>query len=89
MDAPGEHLLEELGERIDQKRVHMFGRLPHDQLQKLYRRSDLHIYLSSIRTELEPAGIDGVWNSCSCRGESNDERTDQTRSEWCALVGSA
>ena len=50
--APGdgrtwrEHLLEELGERIDQKRVHMFGRLPHDQLQKLYRRSDLHVYLS-------------------------------------------
>ena len=37
-------LLEELGERIDQ-RVHLFGRIPHDQL-KLYRRSDLHVYLS-------------------------------------------
>ena len=50
--APGdgrswrEHLLEELGERIDRKRVHLFGRMPHDQLQKLYRRSDLHVYLS-------------------------------------------
>ena len=39
-------LLEELGEEIDRKRVHMFGRMPHDQLQKLYRRSDLHVYLS-------------------------------------------
>ena len=33
-------MLEELGERIDHKRVHLFGRMPHDQLQKLYRRSD-------------------------------------------------
>ena len=41
-----EHLLEELGEQIDRKRVHLFGRMPHDQLQKLYRRSDLHVYLS-------------------------------------------
>ncbi len=39
-------LLEELGDRIDRKRVHLFGRVPHDQLQKLYRRSDLHVYLS-------------------------------------------
>ena len=39
-------LLEELGERIDRRRVHLFGRMPHDQLQKLYRRSDLHVYLS-------------------------------------------
>ena len=39
-------MLEELGERIDHKRVHLFGRMPHDQLQKLYRRSDLHVYLS-------------------------------------------
>ena len=41
-----DHLLEELGDRIDRKRVHLFGRMPHDQLQKLYRRSDLHVYLS-------------------------------------------
>jgi len=39
-------MLEELGERIDTNRVHLFGRIPHDQLQKLYRRSDLHVYLS-------------------------------------------
>ena len=50
--APGDgrswrdHLLEELGDRIDLERVHLFGRMPHDQLQKLYRRSDLHVYLS-------------------------------------------
>ena len=50
--APGdgrswkELLLEEVGEKIDRKRVHLFGRMPHDQLQKLYRRSDLHVYLS-------------------------------------------
>ena len=39
-------MLEELGERIDRRRIHLFGRMPHDQLQKLYRRSDLHVYLS-------------------------------------------
>lgn len=39
-------MLEELGEGIDRKRVHLLGRMPHDQLQKLYRRSDLHVYLS-------------------------------------------
>lgn len=39
-------MLDELGDRIDRKRVHLFGRMPHDQLQKLYRRSDLHVYLS-------------------------------------------
>ena len=50
--APGDgrswrdHLLEELGDQIDRQRVHLFGRMPHDQLQKLYRRSDLHVYLS-------------------------------------------
>lgn len=51
-NAPGDgrswrdHLLDELGESIDRKRVHLFGRMPHEQLQKLYRRSDLHVYLS-------------------------------------------
>ena len=35
-----------VSERIDRKRVHLFGRIPHDQLQKLYRRSNLHVYLS-------------------------------------------
>ena len=39
-------LLEELGNKIDRNRVHILGRMPHDQLQKLYRRSDLHVYLS-------------------------------------------
>ena len=51
-NAPGDGrnwrqiLLEELGDGIDRKRVHLFGRMPHEQLQKLYRRSDLHVYLS-------------------------------------------
>ena len=50
--APGDgrswrdHLAAELGARIERQRVHLFGRMPHDQLQKLYRRSDLHVYLS-------------------------------------------
>ena len=39
-------LLEELGSRIDRSRLHLFGRIPHEQLQKLYRRSNLHVYLS-------------------------------------------
>ena len=41
-----ELMLEEVGDQIDQARVHLFDRMPHDQLQKLYRRSDLHVYLS-------------------------------------------
>lgn len=39
-------LLDELGDRIDRKRLHLFGRIPHEELQKLYRRSTLHVYLS-------------------------------------------
>ena len=41
-----EVLLGELGDRIDRRRLHLFGRIPHEQLQKLYRRSTLHVYLS-------------------------------------------
>lgn len=39
-------ILEELEGELDMKRVHMYGRVPHDQLQKLYLRSNLHVYLS-------------------------------------------
>ena len=39
-------MLEELSEQLDLKRVHIFGRMPHEELQKLYRRSNLHVYLS-------------------------------------------
>jgi len=39
-------LLDELGDRIDRQRLHLFGRIPHSELQKLYRRSTLHVYLS-------------------------------------------
>lgn len=52
-DAPGDGktwkqtLLEEVGERLDHKRIHWFGHLQHEELIKLYRRSDLHAYLSS------------------------------------------
>ena len=51
-NAPGdgrswrEVLLKELEGRIDHQRLHIFGRIPHEQLQKLYRRSTLHVYLS-------------------------------------------
>ena len=39
-------LMEQLGNRIDRQRIHLFGRIPHEELQKLYRRSTLHVYLS-------------------------------------------
>ena len=39
-------MLEEVGNQIDRNRLHLFGRIPHEQLQKLYRRSNLHVYLS-------------------------------------------
>ena len=38
-------LLEELGERIDRKRVHLFGRMPHDQLQSSIEEA-IFMYLS-------------------------------------------
>ena len=40
-------LLQELEGQIDLTRIHFFPRIPHDQLVKLYLRSDLHVYLSS------------------------------------------
>ena len=40
-------LLNELKGQFDPQRVHLFGRMPHDQLVKLYRRSNLHVYLSN------------------------------------------
>lgn len=39
-------LLNELGDQLDHSRIHWFGRMPHDELIKLYRRSNLHLYLS-------------------------------------------
>ena len=51
--APGEGktwkqvMLEELQENLDLSRVHFLGRIPHQELIKLYRRSDLHLYLSN------------------------------------------
>ncbi|MCP9809129.1 glycosyltransferase [Cyanobium sp. HWJ4-Hawea] len=39
-------LLEELDQQLDHTRIHWFGRMPHEELIKLYRRSDLHVYLS-------------------------------------------
>jgi glycosyltransferase involved in cell wall biosynthesis len=40
-------LLEELEDKLDMDRIHFFGRIPHQELIKLYRRSDLHVYLSN------------------------------------------
>ena len=37
---------EEWENQIDWKRVHILGRLPYGELLKIYRRSDLHLYLS-------------------------------------------
>ena len=51
--APGEGgswkevLLKELEGKLDLNRIHFFGRVAHEELIKLYRRSDLHIYLSA------------------------------------------
>lgn len=41
-----EVLLTELEGQLDMGRVHLFGRIEHKELQKLYRRSNLHVYLS-------------------------------------------
>jgi glycosyltransferase involved in cell wall biosynthesis len=42
-----EVLLKELEGRLDMSRIHFLGRIPHPELIKLYRRSDLHVYLSN------------------------------------------
>jgi glycosyltransferase involved in cell wall biosynthesis len=39
-------LLQELEGQLDRSRLHLFGRMPHQELIKLYCRSDLHVYLS-------------------------------------------
>jgi glycosyltransferase involved in cell wall biosynthesis len=39
-------MLEEVGHKLDMDRVHILERIPHEQLLKLYRRSNLHVYLS-------------------------------------------
>lgn len=41
-----QHLLAELGHRIDQRRLHVLGTLPHDQLLNLLRLSWVHVYAS-------------------------------------------
>jgi glycosyltransferase involved in cell wall biosynthesis len=41
-----EVMMDELGDRLDPKRIHFVGRLPHQELIKIYRRSDAHVYLS-------------------------------------------
>ena len=52
-NAPGEGgnwrqvLLKELEGQLDLSRIHFLGRLPHEQLVKVYRRSNLHVYLSN------------------------------------------
>jgi len=42
-----EVMIKELENRIDWSRVHILGRIPYEELVKLYRRSDLHVYLSN------------------------------------------
>lgn len=50
--APGngknwrETMLEEVGRRLDSARIHWFSHLNHSDLIKIYRRSNLHVYLS-------------------------------------------
>jgi len=46
-DTWKEVLLKELCNHLDERRIHWFSRLPHEELIKLYRRSDLHVYLSN------------------------------------------
>lgn len=41
-----ETMLEEVGRRLDSSRIHWFSHLNHGDLIKIYRRSNLHVYLS-------------------------------------------
>jgi glycosyltransferase involved in cell wall biosynthesis len=41
-----EVMMEELRTKLDPKRIDFVGRLPHQELIKIYRRSDVHVYLS-------------------------------------------
>ena len=41
-----EHMLNELGDRLDMERVHFTGRVPYDTYVKILQRSDAHVYLT-------------------------------------------
>jgi len=41
-----EVMMNELRDKLDLQRIHFVGRLPHQELKKIYRRSDAHVYLS-------------------------------------------
>jgi glycosyltransferase involved in cell wall biosynthesis len=41
-----EVMMNELRDSLDSQRIHFVGRLPHQELIKIYRRSDAHVYLS-------------------------------------------
>jgi glycosyltransferase involved in cell wall biosynthesis len=41
-----EVMMNELRDSLDSQRIHFIGRLPHQELIKIYRRSDAHVYLS-------------------------------------------
>ena len=62
-------MMEELGGRIDHNRVHILGRMPHDQLQN-FIAGVIYTYTSqSIRSELESAGANGLRHTSI--GEAN------------------
>ena len=85
-------MLEELGDQIDLKRVHLFGRMPHDQLQKLYRRSDLHVYLSKafvLSWSLLEAMAVGAPLVCSDTGPVREILTDGVDSLLAPIDDSA
>ena len=41
-------LLDELGNRIDRNRIHLFGRIPHEQLQSSTGEALARIHLESL-----------------------------------------
>ena len=41
-----EHMLDELGDRLDRDRVHFVGKLAYDDYLRLLQRSDAHVYLT-------------------------------------------
>ena len=49
-----ERMLKELEGRLDLKRIHFLGRIPHPQLMAVLQASWVHVYLSFLYSWLEP-----------------------------------
>ena len=76
-----------LGERIDHKRVHLFGRMPHDQLQN-YIVVAIYTYISrkAFVLELEPIELMACGTPVLAEANPMMKELIKPRNQRCALA---